>query len=1125
MNRLKSFINILIFSCLLAAMPGCYDDGLGLYGDSAGGDGALVTLEASFSPFAGGQLSRSSNVAPARGFNTISDMVVLTFSAADGKLVNILEPQDFIVKDVDRVDSNASNGVSAESSTKSVSGVSLKIPFGSYYIVAVANCGEYESRDDGTIIVKKTSLEKLSEKEGFEPGNFSLDDLRSLKVGWDTQDYANNRAMLGYFAPVDAAAPHSASKFPSVTIDRPNLKLKAWLRRCASKITVDFDGSSLSDNIQIYIKDVRIRDLASECTLGFGNPVSDSEDLTDFNNHPASADDLIDADGSFIEIGEGEDYNSWPCITKQSPYIKSDGGNGRKDMHTQDSECLYFYENMQGVRPGYNRAPVPNLDQGGVAEGYNEKDGVPFGTYVEVTTHHVSEVNNQSVEEDITYRFMLGKNVTDNFDAERNYHYKLTLSFMGNANEHHWHIDYDREEGFRVPNPWYVSYVYNHDAYLPFDFTLADDWEVVDMKAKIITNPWYPTTSSNYGEGNDFDLTDPSYEISPETPYGDSDYPYMTGDNKYTGNGFLSLRAPSEESVLTDTRVGTPWTGYGVAGANKINQKYFDGEAAGVDGDGNPVAPVNHGERVIIEDTNPSTEGTERERITVKRNLGTYSINMPLFTREKALIKQTGYTGNNPFVGYQRVAKIELYATARKKDDHSQTKDFSAKVNVVQVRRVVNPKGVYRSSGNYEPFHVNLKFLTSEREDGEFRSIVSRGPWMAEVLGDNNFITLDGKQRISGTSRSEIDFTIRFNRMGGAGNKNAIVRIKYHNYTCTHLIFVRQGYDAQAICDGGPVYNNAHAPATLWNTCNMIAGDVMAEDPRDEGSLFKFGDPDYAISSVDNIYKDEAGNPILYEQSRLKFLPHEELTILNFDGSVNPDRKTWNQVGINLGGFSIAKNKDNTPMEISRAATIRDFEQLYLTKHIEFGYGVLYADGATTTQSSLEMVNGWYHDDPSPDRNKKGMRGVFAYYWNGNEPDNKLNAKNIFFPIGRSGYGHRKSAKEELNNNNNGKGILRYSSMRAAPCNEYGGVYTNFKDVSPLLEFLYRRMGAIYWARNMTGPNEYLTWNGKTENEGTQAYGCDMNYFTFDVDVICDGAIGYGNDACFVRTVKSSAAD
>lgn len=1117
MDRFESYMYILILS-LTILLCGCRDD----FGNFSNPDGegiAVIDLEADFSPFAGTNLSRSPSSIPQGGFNSITDIVILTFSAEDQTLVDIYEPHYYDVEDEQRHDSDASNNHTAESQTNSVSGISYRIPQGVYYIVAVANYGEYRSQEDGSVTVNKSSLSKLKENPDFEKGKFTLDNLRSLRVGWDCDDYANNRAMLGYFTHPDAAVPSADRAFETVTVNKSRMNLRAWLRRCVSKITVDFDGSSLSENISIFIKDVRICDIASDCTIGFGSPSTDEENATDFNNHPSRVSDLISSDGSKIELGKGEYYPDWPCITCNSPYIVSSDGQTKKEMHAEDAQCLYFYENMQGVQEGYDRSPIPDLIQGGVTQGYNAKDGMPYGTYIEVTAHYVSEVDNESHEEDIKYRFMLGKNVTDNFDAERNYHYRLTLRFLGKANEYHWHIDYARQEGFKVPNPWYVSYVYNHDAYLPFELDIPSDWEILDMKAKIISNPWYPTTVST-GEGVDSELTDPEYEITPETPAGDDGYPYQSGDNKYTGNGFLSLRAPSGETVLTDTRVGVTWNGYNAWGANKLNQDYFDGKQAGTDGEGRPVTPVNHGERVIIENGSVVLDGSERERISVQRSQDTYSVSIPLFTREKALIKQTGYSGNNPFVGYQRVAKIELYATTRKKDDHSMTKDYKAKVNVVQVRRVVNPKGVYRSSGNYEPFHVNLKYLSSERSDGVFTPIVSRGPWMAEVLGDNNFITLDGKQRVSGSSRSEIDFSIRFNRMAGSGNKNAIIRIKYHNYTCTHLIFVRQGYDAQAISDGGPVYNNPNAPATEWETFNMVGGDKMADDPRDEGSLFKYGGWDDAISSVDNIYKDSSGRPIFHEQTRSGFVPPSALTLLNSDGTVKTASGKWTDIVIHSAGFGGASNPDGSSMAISRAATIRDFEQLYLTKYVEFGYGVLYADGATTTQSSLEMVNGWYRDDTSPDKNKKGMRGVFVYYWNPDNPGHQCNARNIFLPIGRSGYGHRKNDREEEENNK--KGMLRYAS-RCRPAREYGGVYAQFQNVAPLFEFLYRRLGAIYWARKEVPVGQYLVWNGQTLIEDRGAGGLDLNYFTFDVNTISMAALDGGYDACFVRTVRRSA--
>ncbi|MDE5996807.1 MAG: hypothetical protein K2G77_01195, partial [Muribaculaceae bacterium] len=335
------------------------------------------------------------------------------------------------------------------------------------------------------------------------------------------------------------------------------------------------------------------------------------------------------------------------------------------------------------------------------------------------------------------------------------------------------------------------------------------------------------------------------------------------------------------------------------------------------------------------------------------------------------------------------------------------------------------------------------------------------------------------------------------------------------------LIFVRQGYDAQAICGGGPVYGNPNAPATKWHTFNMHTGDIMADDPRDEGSMFKFGNAWNCISSENNIYKDDNGNPIYYEQSENGFKPQQTLVYLQAAGNVHPTCNTWGASGGRVAGFTEQAVGD---MKINKAATMRDFEQLYLTKYVEFGYGVLYADGATETQSTLEMVNGWSHYDDSPDKDKKGMRGVFAYYWNPNG-DAGLNARNIFFPIGRSGYGHRKHGNESTENNK--KGILRYS------CNRYMRAHSTtpqfeFRRRAPLMEFIYRRMGAIYWARTKTGEGQYLTWNGQppSDKEAQRCgMGLDLNYFTFDVNAISDNNVSNGEDACFVRTVEYSAGD
>ena len=368
------------------------------------------------------------------------------------------------------------------------------------------------------------------------------------------------------------------------------------------------------------------------------------------------------------------------------------------------------------------------------------------------------------------------------------------------------------------------------------------------------------------------------------------------------------------------------------------------------------------------------------------------------------------------------------------------------------------------------------------------------------------------------------------------GNKNAVVRIKYHNYTCTHLIFVRQGYAPQDIAYEGKQYplvgegENAipttTSTTTKWNTFNMISKNLMASDPRDEGSLFKFGNSEDPIDAINNAYSHE-GVEFYTTPTDNEFIDQtpEEFQITDENGNFKSTKKTWSGIKSNDNGF----DRDGLTDETTKTATVRDFEQLYLSDHVQFGYGVLYADGATETQSDINMAYGWYRRDTSPEANEKGMRGIFAYYWNRDKPTDSYNGRNIFFPIGRSGFGHRKQGyyisvwgtKNYLEDEKNiNKGILRYASTSFEPKSSL------FSKDAPLFVSLYRKTGAVYWARNKVKPGEFLQWNATTDtNDGAIAYALDFNYFTFDVNVLYYANTGGGQDACFVRTVTRSGND
>lgn len=1129
MNKNIFSLKFALASLLCLALTGCYDEGFDLYGNLESGE-VMVSLDASFDSFAPLDLTRAGSTVENGNFmDDLSDLCVLVYDK-DGNLMDDYPKEIPLagLEDVGRVDADASDGKKPDdlASTKSLK-FNIKLPVGSYYIVAVANLGDYINEGNVTV-TRKSTYQALLYDERYIGKYSTLHDLRMMKVDWNTENMSRNRAMLGYFNRYDDGnSPNSNSEFPLVNINRENISLRAWLRRCASKITVDFDGSALRDNVYVYIKDVKVLNIVKDCTLGFGKRTGAEGGVADYNNVGGNKGTnntapLLDNSEVKQVIAFGnpdKDYTEWPCITNGSPYIKVknlEGGDpndeSKADLHTQSSPSLFFYENMQGESP-YPKVstvdPTTGLPVGSGNDKYDYDgvfyDGVPCGTYIEVTAHYISTNYDNVGDSDIKYRFMIGKNAVKDCNAERNCHYKLTLKLRGNANDYDWHVDYHEEEGFDAPNPWYVSYVYNHSSMMPFKYTPPAGYKVVKIEAEIIENPWYPTPKSN----GEFDFPD-----------GDADEPYKdktTMGLEGRGNGFLALRSPMSESgkdgtAVYDTDVNWP-NAYNQDGVN-INLKYFLGEAG---------SSIEKHKRTYHFDGTSDASNSGREAYTYikekdsRTGVDKYTFSIPLFTREKILVKQTGYTGNNPFVAKTRTAKLQLSATIVP-DAGGEEEVVSKVIDVIQVKRLVNPKGVYRSAGNNQNFHVVL-MERNDINEAEFHKTISDGPWRAEIIGDNNFITLDGKQTVSGQTRSNIDFTIRFNKTNGKNmpNKNAIVRVLYNNYTCTHLIFVRQGYEPQQLSPSAKNFYGDNQQSAYWNTFNMIAKGLPATDPRDEGSLFKFGNMDEPIDAVNNVYGDTNNNgdgEVLLRKEE-EFVVQGPFRIVDTSGEISDDKKlSWTAITHDSRGFS----------EDINVASVHDFEQLYLTPYIQFGYGVLYADGATETRILTKDIFGYYRRAEGTE--KRGMRGVFAYYYNDDDPKGSFSGRNLFFPIGRSAYGHRKEGHESWGGNTSEKvlhaGILRYCSGRWKPAiDDYV-----FKKTAPLFSSLYRREGAIYWANEPVQYPNYYVWSGVIDPDGQsnnqiRAFGLDLNYFTFDVNSITSTNIDNGADACFVRCVSN----
>ena len=210
---------------------------------------------------------------------------------------------------------------------------------------------------------------------------------------------------------------------------------------------------------------------------------------------------------------------------------------------------------------------------------------------------------------------MLGKNTSTNYDAERNYHYKLTLKFNRFANDADWHIEYEEENpDILVPEPYYISYLYNHAMTLPLKIN-AEGHELMSLKAVIDSNAWAPYNAIVNG----FDY---QRQLDPEVTPGAPVNPW---------NGFLSLRK-TQETVIPSTTTNEAYYNEHHRG----NRTYYENGA--------------------LVDPNSETDGT----FTMSRKGDTYVFNLPMYTRAKQMIITTGYTGNNPYVAYQRKARVRF---------------------------------------------------------------------------------------------------------------------------------------------------------------------------------------------------------------------------------------------------------------------------------------------------------------------------------------------------------------------------------------------------------------------------------------------------------------------------------
>lgn len=424
---------------------------------------------------------------------------------------------------------------------------------------------------------------------------------------------------------------------------------------------------------------------------------------------------------------------------------------------------------------------------------------------------------------------------------------------------------------------------------------------------------------------------------------------------------------------------------------------------------------------------------------------------------------------------------------------------------VLQVPRIVNPKGIYRSWDCTDPFNVHLMHNTTEDSSKPYEPVKSSGgPWSAEVeyiTGGGGWLSIGGKVargvKIYGDTDSEIQFDVKFLSKAASSKdvRCAVIKVLYNNYTCTHRIMVRQGYAPVAMTGSSSV---------KWHTANLeyvTTGDdgvyVAHEEryPRSEGSMFRYGNLLDAIASYNNKMADRF---LDYPVGRTDFImaPYAE----------NKDKpgKEWREIKTNKIRDFFKTAKLYIGDTECRVASQADFQNL--RKECDFGAGILYGDGATETLTDVEATEGYASYVDENKRQSYGIRGWFVY----NVGKDGLN---LFFPIGVSGHGRRKDGSGKNGayySEDNKEGVLRYGN-RAKLMPDGTGHYAEYR---PLLYTMYKQNGAVYWTGEVEpdpgnpGPTLISAW--------------DINYSTFDFNTFNSDAYSLFNDtdAAFIRLVE-----
>ncbi len=1135
------FLNrLFVFTILIVSLASCRDEfpGNGEY-DIPDGYGDVKCELTCTLPMSAKIGSRAYEPIKGNVIEDVTNLCVFIFDR-DGKFVRkvtnseIVGSKEYDKKTVDQKSPEdaltGNQAAQGQDQTVRVTFTIENLRYGIYKFYAVANMGDLNEYEIETV-----------------------DDLRKIQVKWNSDVISNNQ-MFGYFTE-EGKSESKGFEAHNIIFRQSGMKIHSWIKRTVSKVTIAYNGENLYDNVFVYIHNVTIYDIPNTCYIGQDNTPTKDDQLTNryggellpntrliYNDKGEIIDPAKDTKGDPVV-----EHEKWMMLT--NAYAPKDkGGLGLRGAadHASDDPSLFFFENMQGEykdvsnKDKYDKhqhkdgedgvgTPIktPVYDENGNIV-YDEnglsvndfKDRILYGTYIEVDGYYVSLNDGNASQGPIKYRFMLGKDTEYNYDAQRNYHYKLTLGFRGWANQPDWHIEYEEEDpGIEVGPIVRVSYLYNTKSTLPIKLS----GNCTKLTLKIVENNWAPFDEATNSVPAATVTSSPSaYEFK----WAKNVYDATKDNNGMSGTlrpylGFLALQVPGNDRKEIPTILLDDYSNKSQNEGQLALKEYYENnhqdERVFYEND----LKIKDDEYVFVGATNNNwrvnkvvdSEGNVDEKSKM--------LLVPLWTRNKSMIHNANFSGNNPSEYFVRKAVIEIEGEFTMADGSIVKRP--AKCIVYQEPRIVNPKAIWREAGSNSTFRVTLMTAENSNAQSNYKELVSVGTWTAEVEYSNaSFIKLVPKEQINtekdnvikGKAGTFVDFDVEFTATTTEDKPNyAIINVTYHADNCVHKILVRQGYKQPTLIGG-----NYWSSFTLYSA-TLESGDeekgtdcvykgVQTASPLAVGSFFRRG----KISAGIFARNQALGEPYQAMGAPGKIVPSKNNLILaEFECALNGSTNLyWTGRPSNSGntykdGY-LSYRDDNTKPNIDMGRYDIGTEQ-YVVPSLEdyvklsygndFAFGVVYGEGASST--SKNFVEATCYEDPYNEGNKtiNGVRAAIVY--------DPYTGRQVIFPLGRYGMGRRRQVNEWNNNDDSYKnGTLWYSDVQN-PLRANNSSSNNWW--RPMPYNLPIAAGAVYWIDKWKdGPSDEkpktytIEYNGKTIEYTLfePSLGWDVNYQFLD---------------------------